>query len=338
MDGIKRDRLPWGGDLTVSLMADAYVYGDAEIARRTLSVMDAYEGDVNGIVTYSMWTVVSHDLYQLYFGDAQFLRDRWWRIKARIGDLMSRTDETGFVVRGLDWVFIDWAKPKSNTALQAIWYGSLQAAARLADRVGDPQADDYRALAAKVRESLNNLAWDEARGLYRADPTDAAVFGRQANAFAVVFGVADDHQSALIGDELAQGRLPPVGTPYVFGWELVALARTGHADAFFLGLERIFGGMLDNGATTYWESYDPNETGDGRYAFYGRPWAKSLCHVWSAWPAFIFVSEGLGIRPTADGWRTWSHRPLPGCGNLKAEIPTPDGILRLGGKESENDQ
>ena len=83
---------------------------------------------------------------------------------------------------------------------------------------------------------------------------------------------------------------------------------------------------------------DPNETGDGRYAFYGRPWAKSLCHVWSAWPAFIFVSEGLGIRPTADGWRTWSHRPLPGCGNLKAEIPTPDGILRLGGKESENDQ
>ena len=331
VDGIKRDRLPWGGDLTVSLMADAYVYGDAEIARRTLSVMDAYEGDVNGIVTYSMWTVVSHDLYQLYFGDAQFLRDRWWRIKARVNDLMSRTDETGFVVRGLDWVFVDWAKPKSDTALQMIWYGSLQAAARLADRVGDPQADDYRALAAKIRESLNRLAWDEPRGLYRADPTDAAVFGRQANIFAVVFGVADDRQSVRIGDELAQDRLPPVGTPYVFGWEMVALARTGHAGAFFSGLERIFGGMLDNGATTYWESYDPKETGDERYAFYGRPWAKSLCHVWSAWPAFIFVSEGLGIRPTADGWRAWSYRPLQGCENLKAEIPTPNGILRVGG-------
>ncbi len=73
-----------------------YVYGDAEVARRSLSVMDAYGGDVNGIVTYSMWTIVSHDIYQLYFGDAQFLRDRWWRIKACLEDLMSRTDEAVF--------------------------------------------------------------------------------------------------------------------------------------------------------------------------------------------------------------------------------------------------
>ncbi len=327
IDGIKRDRLPWGGDLTVSLLADAYVYGDAEVARRSLSVLDAYEGDVNGIVTYSMWTIVSHDLYQLYFGDGRFLWGRWWRIRERVEDLLARTDETGFVVKGLDWVFVDWAKPESTTALQVIWYGALQAAARLASRVGDARADAYRAAAEKVKDSLDRLAWDETRGLYRANPDDANTFGRQANVYAVVFGLAEGERAARMGAELAADRLPPVGTPYVYGWELVALARTGQHQAFFAGLEKVFGAMLDAGATTFWEGFDASEKGDARYAFYGRPWGKSLCHVWSAWPAFIFASEALGVRPTSDGWKTWERKPMPGAEGLRVTVPTPGGIL-----------
>ena len=330
IDGVKRDRLPWAGDLTVSLQADAYVYGDAEVARRSLSVMDAYQGDVNGIVTYSMWTIISHDLYQLHFGDRKFLEDRWWRIKWRIENLISRTDENGFVAKGLGWVFVDWAKPESKTAMHMIWYGALEAAARLADRMGDACAADYRALAEKVRANLDRLAWDGERGLYRADPGEEPVFGRQANIFAVVFGAAAGEKASRIGDELAADRLPPVGTPYVFGWELIALSRTGHHQAFFDGLERVFGGMLDAGATTFWEGYDAAEKGDDRYRFYGRPWGKSLCHVWSAWPAFVFVSEAMGAKPTSDGWKTWTYNPIPGAEGLSALVPTPNGVIEIG--------
>jgi len=330
IDGIKRDRLPWGGDLTVSMLADAYVWGDASVARASLSAMDAYVGDVNGTASYSMWTLVSHDFYQLYFGDAQFLKDRWWRIRWRVENLISRTDpETGFVVKGLDWVFIDWAKPESRTALHALWYGALQASARLADRVKDARAKDYRALAEKVKASLDRLAWDEVRGLYRANLDGTAEFGRQANVLAVVFGAADAKRSARIAGSLAKDDLPPVGTPYMFGWELVVLARTGHVKEFHAGLERVFGAMLDAGATTFWEGYDASEKGDERYRFYGRKWGKSLCHVWSAWPAFIFVSEVMGVKPTADGWATWEEKPLPGAEGCRATVNTPHGMLRF---------
>ena len=329
IDGVKRDRLPWAGDMAVSLLADAYVYGDAEVARRSLSVMDAYEGDVNGIVTYSMWTIVAHDLYQLYFGDRKFLQDRWWRIKWRVEDLISRTDADGFVAKGLGWVFVDWAEPKSSTAMHMIWYGALEAAASLAGRVGDARAADYRTLAAKVRTNLDRRAWDEKRGLYSADPDNLAVFGRQANIFAVIFGVASPDKAARIGDELAADRLPSVGTPYVYGWELVALSRTGHHKAFFDGLERVFGGMLDAGATTFWEGYDAAAEGNERYRFYGRPWGKSLCHVWSAWPAFVFVSEAMGVKPTSDGWQTWEKKPIPGAEGLEARVPTPHGVEKF---------
>lgn len=328
VDGLKRDRLPWGGDLVVSLLSDAYLFGDAEIVRRSLSVLDAYEGDVNGIVTYSMWLVVAHDLYQLHFGDREFLEARWWRIRARVEDLVSRTDARGFVAKGLDWVFVDWTGPESRTALQTIWAGALDAAARLADRRKDVCADGWRALAAKVRRNLDASAWDEARGLYRADPDGpGGAFSRQPNVFAVVFGVADVAKARRIGAELARDVLPPVGTPYVRGWELVALRRAGFHRAFFDGIEKTFGAMADAGATTFWEGCDAAEKGDARYAFYGRRWGKSLCHAWSAWPAFLYVSEAMGARPTSDGWATYEMDPIPGAEGMRATVPTPRGDL-----------
>ena len=329
VDGLKRDRLPWGGDLAVSLLADAYVFGDAEVVRRSLSVLDAYEGDVNGIVTYSMWLVVCHDLYQLHFGDRAFLDERWWRVKARVEDLVARTDARGFVVKGLDWVFVDWTGPKSLTALQAIWAGALDAAARLADRVKDARAADYRALAAKVRGNLNGLAWDEARGLYRVNPDGEPAFSRPPNVYAIVFDVADAAKARRIGAALAADGLPSVGTPYVRGWELVALNRAGFHAAFLDGLEKTFGAMLDAGATTFWEGFDAAEKGDAKYAFYGRPWGKSLCHAWSAWPAFLFVSEAMGVKPASDGWATWEANPIPGAEGMKATVPTPKGTLEF---------
>jgi len=331
IDGIKRDRLPWGGDLTVSLMANAYVLGDPEISRRSLSVLDAYTTDVNGIVTYSMWLIIAHDLHQLYFADREFLEARWWRIKQRIEDLISRTDENGFVARGLDWVFIDWAGPRSATALGMIWTGALDAAAKLAGRINDPRAAEYRALCDKVKANLNRLAWDEGRKLYRVDPFEKnSGFARQANIYAVIFGVAQNERAQAIGDELAKDDLPAVGTPYVFGWELVALARTGHHKEFFTGMETVFGAMLDAGATSFWEGFNAKQKGDERYRFYGRPWAKSLCHAWSAWPAFIFVSEAMGVKPTSDGWKTHEVKPIPGAEGMKADIPTPSGHTKIG--------
>lgn len=333
LDGLKRDRLPWGGDLTVSLLADAYVFGDADVARQSLSVLDAYASDVNDIVTYSMWTIISHDLYQLYFGDAGFLKERWWRIKWRIENLISRTDEHGFVVKDLNWVFIDWAGPESATALQAIWVGALDAAARLADRVKDARAADYRALAKKVRDELNRTAWDDASELYLVTPGKRkSGFSRQPNVYAIIFDVANEKQAQGIAKELVRNRLPAVGTPYVYGWELIALKRTGHYKEFYEGLEKVFGAMLDAGATSFWEGFDARQKGDAQYGFYGRKWAKSLCHAWSAWPAFIFVSEVMGVKPTSDGWATYEVKSIPGAEGMRATIPTPKGLITIPNK------
>ena len=146
----------------------------------------------------------------------------------------------------------------------------------------------------------------------------------------MIFGVADAEKTKRIGANLAKDEIAPVGTPYVYGWELIALKRAGYTKEFFAGLEKVFGAMLDQrGTTTFWGGYDAKEKGAEMYRFYGRPFAKSLCHVWSAWPAFLFVSEVMGVKPTSDGWQTYEANPLSGLTGLHATIPTPRGMLEF---------
>ena len=98
-------------------------------------------------------------------------------------------------------------------------------------------------------------------------------------------------------------------------------------------LERViadWGGMLDRGATTFWEAWDPRQNGAESYAFYGRPYAKSLCHAWSAGPAAFLVSEIFGLRPCEDGWACFTLDPR--LGSLQwacATVPTPHGEIGL---------
>ena len=107
-------------------------------------------------------------------------------------------------------------------------------------------------------------------------------------------------------------------------------------DRTFDGLAKS-GGFYDAGAETFWEGFDADAKGDAQYAFYGRRWGKSLCHAWSAWPAFLFVSEAMGVKPTADGWTTYETKPIPGAEGMKASVPTPRGTLEFsvpGAKEN----
>ena len=156
--------------------------------------------------------------------------------------------------------------------------------------------------------------------------------GVDALAISGLFAVINPSQERMVKDMAI--RL--TGLPTVAGTELSSSlgvderARTAVLNGrlvpivkrFFDGLERVFGGMLDNGATSFWEGYSAEESGDDRYGFYGRKWAKSLCHAWSAWPAFVFASEALGIRPTSDGWREYVVSPMPGTEGMKATVPT----------------
>jgi hypothetical protein len=93
------------------------------------------------------------------------------------------------------------------------------------------------------------------------------------------------------------------------GFEVMALAQLGNTNYMLNRVKNYWGGMLAKGATTFWEAYNVTESNKKQYAFYGRPYGKSLCHAWSAGPAAFLPSELFGLKPVEDGWKRFSLNP-----------------------------
>ena len=197
--------------------------------------------------------------------------EQYPNIAGRLESFVDRVSESGLIdgaalKRNPTWLFIDWtgSKLESTTALNMIYYGALQAGARLADRLGEKaDAERWRDRAHSVKAALMAKAWDSERGLFRfsvdEDGAKPGHFTRHGNIYAVIFGVAGDGELKSIGAALAGEELPPVGTPYVAAYEAMALIRCGRkADARRL-IEKVWGGMLDAGATSFWEGFDAKE-------------------------------------------------------------------------------
>ncbi len=337
LDGIKRDRLPWIGDLASCMAVNAYVFADPEIVRRTITVLGraGIAGkDVNGIADFSLWWIICHDLFQLYFHDPAFLAREYPRIKEALKVLAGRCDGDGVLSPGSSWLFIDWGvqlnKSYTCTALQILWYWAQVSGARLADRMGDAAtAKTCRDRAAALAALLKTRSWSDSAGAWNTYLESPSV-ARHANVLAALSGLAAADQYEGIRKVLAGTAAPPVQTPFFQGLELRALARMGAGGPVVSKIRSYWGQMLDRGATTFWETFDPSEQGDANYKMYGRPFGRSLCHAWASAPAAVLPGEVLGIRPTADGWKRFTVEPRLGDLDWAAAcVPTPSGDIQV---------
>ncbi len=305
VDGIKRDRLPWSGDVYIATLSDGCVFNDHTIAKRTALAIAGNPhpgGDhVNGISDYTFWWLLSVDeLYNLTH-DKDFLRQAWPCALKMIDFLQSLENKQGFIEkRPIDWLFLDWAPLEKNGVcgpLQMIYVMALDAASRLALEsenldLSTQFLDKTQTLRAKIREHF----WNSARQTF----VDALIDGKQSDAanphaavFAVLSGVASPAQRKICAKRLADPQSHTgIGTPYMRFFLGLALARLNEKQAMVDMIKSYWGGMLAQGATTFWEAYDPANSGHQHYAFYGRPFGKSLCHAWAAGPVYL-LSKAL---------------------------------------------
>lgn len=325
VDGVKRDRLPWAGDLVVAMLAQAYSFGDSEPIKRELAAIgsgDETQGHVNGIAAYSLWWVIAHDLLQRYFGEGDYLKLHYPKIRMRLREIVTHEDERGFFARDLGWNFLDWTDRKgagltSEITLQVIYFAALRAAERLARRQNDGvSAEIWRTKAETLRRKILSVGMDRTR---------------HARALAIVFGLVEGETARRYAKELAADDLPSTVTPYMSTFEVTALAKGGEPEAALKKFESVWGEMVDFGVDTYWEGWDHADKGDDIYMYYGRPFGKSLCHAWSSGPAFLIPGVFLGIAPVEDGWAKWESKPLIPrfAPNARVTVPTKNGPIEL---------
>lgn len=342
LDGIKRDRWVWSGDATQSYLLNFYSFFDTALCKRTMRLLrgkDPIRTHLNTIQDYTCYWFISLYDYYLYTGDKDFLVRMYGGARGLMDYCRGLTDERGFLMaRKEDWVFIDWApmeKEGDISVIQILYARALETMAliaRLCERPEEAQA--YEAAFRQTLQNVRALFWSEERGCFTHGPADRpeAVVTRYANLFALLFGYVEGEQRRrLIQAALLNEEVQPITTPYMKYYELLALCEAGDTGRVLTYMRAYWGGMLDLGATTFWEEYDPRLKGAAHYAMYGRPYGKSLCHAWGGGPVALLGKYVLGVRPTAPGYTAFLAEPWSGDGldRFEGRVPTPDGDISV---------
>jgi hypothetical protein len=112
-----------------------------------------------------------------------------------------------------------------------------------------------------------------------------------------------------------------VGSPWFLFFTLETLVKYGELDTVLHIVREHWGGMLEKGATTFWETFP---------GFMPGHWSRSLCHGWSAAPAYFLSTQILGVHPAAPGYRQIRVAPrLAGLRWAKGQVPTPRGEVHV---------
>lgn len=333
-DGIKRDRLVWLGDMHPEVMTVHAVFGVQEVVKKSLDFgreTTPLPGWMNGMCSYSLWWIITQrDLY-LYGGDRAYLEKQRDYLKALLAQVTALIEGNRETLRG-GTRFLDWPTSENPAAihagLQAMMILATEAGAQLGQWLGDAGMEKM------CTEALQSLR--KYLPPHENNKQAAAML-----ALAYPEKMAAESSRVILRDG-AHG----FSTFYGY-YMLEALARGGHYAEALRIISDYWGGMLDLGATTFWEDFDlewlenagridemplPGKTdvhaAYGDYCYVGL--RHSLCHGWASGPTAWLSQHVLGITPLEAGCRT--VRIAPHLGDLawaEGTFPTPYGTIRV---------
>jgi alpha-L-rhamnosidase len=341
-DATKRDRARWAGDLDVSGRGIEDVFDDHFLMQETMTNLlppAPIKEHVDDISGYSAWWINVLTQYYLHTGSKEYLQSVHERLVQLLNYMDTDVDERNlFADTTHTWDFVDWSPDlNGNTAearrgTQFEFYLAYRDAAFLLRQLGDTtNADHFDQRATLLKDASQKYLLD----------TSSNTFGSrwQINAAAVFTGVADPSQYAPIWDHVLSSVANTkytalVMTPYYNYYIISAMAQTGHRPEALAWIRQYWGGMIEEGATSFWEAYYPSWPKNNFHASLqaddGTGYFVSLAHGWSAGPTPWLMEQILGIQPTAGGFSQVTIRPdLAGLAWAKGAEPTPHGLLKV---------
>ena len=333
-DGIKRDRLVWIGDLHPEARTIAAVFGNSPLVPASLDLVrdeTPLPRWMNGISSYSLWWILVQRDWYWQQGDIEYLRRQQSYLAGLVNELARHIDADGRETLP-EMRFLDWPSSENKAAIHAGLQSLMVLAFDAASEIGVALKDDT--VQAKCTEALARLR--------RHVPDHGG--SKQAAALMALAGLGDSVK--LNQEVLAVDGAKRLSTFYGY-YVLQARAKAGDYAGCLDVIRQFWGGMLDLGATSFWEDFNvdwlPNaarvdelvppgkkdiHAAYGGYSYKG--FRHSLCHGWASGPAAWLSEHVLGIHFVEPGGKT--IRVTPQLGNLdwaEGSFPTPQGILKV---------
>lgn len=335
-DGIKRDRLVWLGDMHPETMTISSVFGNVDVVPASLDLIRDHTplpGWMHTISSYSMWWVLIQQSWYQHHGDLAYLQRQKPYLTGLLLQLMNHIGpDNAETLPGPVMRFLDWPSSGNEKAIHAGLHSllilSLQAGDELCGVLNDPE------MQMKCRDAVARLK------KHVPDPGNS----KQAAALMTLAGLGD--AATLNRNIMAVDGAKRLSTFYGY-YVLQARAKAGDYQGCLDCIRTYWGGMLDLGATTFWEDFDLDWTvnasridelvpagkkdihGDfGNHCYKG--FRHSLCHGWASGPTAWLSEHVLGVQIVEPGCKTLKIKPhLGDLDWAEGSFPTPQGDLRI---------
>ena len=346
-DGIKRDRLVWMGDMHPEVMTISHVFGYNEIVPESLDLardITPLPGWMSGMYTYSLWWVIVQRDWYKFHGDLEYLKQQRDYLTGLLEILLKKVDDNGLETSGGG--FLDWPsnanQPAMKAGTQALMMMTMEAGAELCGYLGE---DLLEKRCIQCHRRMKDAASEVAEIYYQKAAAPGEPGSKQGTALMVLAGMTDPEKACteVLKEDGARG----FSTFYGY-YMLEAMAKAGDYEGAMDIIRTFWGGMLDLGATTFWEDFnidwlkdDPAPIdrivpegrkdihGDyGAYCYEG--FRHSLCHGWASGPTAWLSRHVLGIEIMKPGCK--EVRIRPNLGNLEwaeGSFPTPYGDIHV---------
>jgi len=375
-----REQALWVADAVVMAKVVYQTFGDAAIVRKSLLQSARIQHEAGSIAgtgpefnPFTLPDFCAHWLfgvyeYWVYSGDTAFLHEVWPHVMKLSEWFAEQEDESGLFAKADRegwWCFIDWSddieRQDRVTAISCFYYKFLRLTAELSEQMGEiAHATALREKAERLRSAIRSLLRDPVSGYYADCLTDNGLSGSitaQTNFAAIWSGVTDDVEAeSFIREVYLPGRLPSIKGAFFYHIVLETLFRYGFADQAISQIRAYWGDMLERGATTWWETFDPSLpfcTIPSPYQGHTPTYLQdaipvSHSHGWGASPTNLLTSEVLGVdalsfagsgssegqvllRPVAVGDLEWAEGVVPTpAGDVQARWESnSDGSFRF---------
>jgi alpha-L-rhamnosidase len=333
-DGIKRDRLVWVGDMHPEVMTILSVFGYNEVVPKSLDMIrdiTKLPDYMNGISSYSMWWVLIHYQWYMNNGNLLYLQENQEYIYSLLDFLEKKIDVNG--KENLDGMrFLDWPTSPNIEAIHA----GLQSMMVMTFDAGQNIAN-----ALKNKEKATQYA--QTVQLLKKHIPDA----NNNKSGAALLALSGQEDANAINNKYLSVK-PTDGISTFYGYYVLqARAMAGDYSGAMDVIRKYWGGMLDLGATTFWEDFDlkwlenagrideitPAGKIDvhaqyGEYCYVGL--RNSFCHGWASGPTAWLTEHVLGVEVLEPGCKKILIDPnLGDLDWVEGTYPTPNGIIYI---------
>lgn len=302
-DGPKRDRRLWIGDLRLQAKANYATFKNYDLVKRCMYLFAGLTRDDGKIgaclftepvmqvddtflFDYALFFVsILHDYYQ-ETKDLEIVKELWPAAFRQITLALKEMEDGVLNTRENPMAaFIDWKDGLDRQApAQGVWIYCLRHGKALAELVEDQEAKAQ--IENLLKEALKNAEekfWDEEKKFFVSGPSRQISWSSQV--WMVLADVFDKEKSRELMLHLLEEN-PEMGlaTPYAYHHVIEALLHVGEKEKALELMRTYWGGMIQLGADTFWEAFDPKDTSASPY---GNAQVNSFCHAWSCTPAWL---------------------------------------------------